>query len=81
MLGFLFALVGGGSFVVTGVRVLFDSSCDTVSFSGGSHVITTTCYEAGAYASGDFPGWLGGLGSIALGLVIIFLGFIFSVRR
>jgi hypothetical protein len=74
MIWFILSLLGGGSFVVTGLGVLFDSECDTVSF-GGSRAITATCYSAASGMSGDFPGWLAGLGMTIVGILIIRFGF------
>jgi hypothetical protein len=74
MIWFILSLLGGGSFVVTGLGVLFDSDCDTVSFGGG-RAITATCYSATSVMSGEFPGWVAGLGMTIVGLFILRIGF------
>jgi hypothetical protein len=71
---FLLGLFAGGSFLISGIGILFDSRCDTVSFSMSSRIVSTTCFEDGAYMVGSLPGWVGGLGSIIVGVVIILIG-------
>jgi hypothetical protein len=69
MLGILF----GGFSIITGLSVLFDSSCDSVSFGAGGHRILLTCYEAGM-SGGFMPGWLAGILAILLGVFSGFVG-------
>lgn len=72
MLWKLLAVVGGLTFFVNGFGVLTDDQCDSVSFSG-VRAVTVTCYS-GDY--GALPGWLGGLGMVAFGALMI----LFAVR-
>jgi hypothetical protein len=67
----ILSLVGGGTFVYNGLQVLSDPSCDTVSFGGG-RVVQVTCYETGAYMSGEFSGQIAGAGMILLGAILIY---------
>ena len=67
----LLALVGAGSFLVSGFSVLTDSTCQSVDFGGG-RVIQLTCRgdEFGAFSS-TAAGWLSITGGLIL-LSIIF---------
>lgn len=65
------ALIGATTFFVTGFGVLFDPNCVTAGFSGG-RAVTLTCHQD---SSGDMPGALAGLLSIAIGIGIISLAF------
>ena len=73
-------LIGGGSFIVNGFSVLTDPNCDTVGFGGG-RVVQTTCYQAGAGMSGEFPGTVAGLGMLAGGGLILYFAWRNFKRR
>ena len=67
----LVALIGATTFLVSGFNVLLDPNCLTAGFSGG-RAVTLTCHQD---SSGDMPGAVAGLLSIAIGIGIISLAF------
>jgi hypothetical protein len=71
MLWSILGLIGGSTFIVNGVSVLFDSKCHTVGFGGG-RVIQATCYPENSILQGEFPGPVAGLGMLAFGFLILY---------
>lgn len=80
MLWSLIGLIGGGTFIFNGFSILFDSSCDSVSFGGG-RVVRATCYQDGSGINGDFPGAVAGIGMLLIGAVILFFALRSFKRR
>lgn len=67
----ILAFLGGGSFIVNGIRVLFDSSCDRVGLGyQGARIFTATCYDSNSYIQEGVPRLVGGFGMILVGVVI-----------
>jgi hypothetical protein len=69
----LIGLLMGGYSVITGLSIVTDSNCNSVSFGGQGRQIILTCYTSGM-SGGQMPGILAGLLAIALGLTIIAFG-------
>lgn len=70
----LLALIVAGFAVVTGIRILADSDCSSVSFDGqGGRVAVANCY---ADSSGALPGGIAGGGLILIGILV----FLFILR-
>ena len=68
----IFFVVAGGLALLTGFRVLAETNCNSVSFDGkGGRVATVVC---SADDSGAVPAGLAGIGLIALGGGVVWLG-------
>ena len=70
MIWFLIAIVGAGTFVLSGISVLSDPFCQSVDFGGG-RVIQLTCRNDsfGAFSQVS-AGWLSILGGVVIILFI-----------
>lgn len=68
----LLGIVAAGFAVVSGVRILSEPSCESVSFgrAGGRRVSAVTCFSDG---SGALPANLAGIGLIVLALIVVAL--------
>jgi hypothetical protein len=69
----IFGLIGGGTFLVNGFKVLTDPNCASVDFSG-SRAVLATCYESAS--SGSISGNLAGSGMMLFGTLLV----VFSLR-
>lgn len=68
----IFFVVAGGLALLTGFRVLAEPNCNSVSFDGqGGRVASVVC---SADDSGAVPAGLAGIGLIALGGGVVWLG-------
>ena len=72
MLFRLLGLIGAGTFVVNGFKVITDPLCESVIFGAGGRVLKYSCVETASYSSGDVSGNLAGIGMIGIGLVLTF---------
>jgi len=63
----ILALIGGGTFLVNGFKVLTDPNCASVDFSGGRAVLAT-CYESASM--GTVSGNLAGIGMMMFGSLL-----------
>ncbi len=73
MLWAIIALIGGGTFLVNGFKVLTDPNCVSVDFSGGRAVLAT-CYDSANI--GTVSGNLAGMGMMFFGLILV----LFAIR-
>lgn len=66
----IFRIVFGLLILITGLVIMFDSNCNSLSFysGGGGRVIRYTCY---ANDEGAIPGWLGAGLFVAFALVLL----------
>lgn len=66
----ILALIGAGTFIVTGISVLSDPNCASASFTG-SRAVTITCYQDDfGDLTGNQAGWLALLIGLSLALLL-----------
>jgi hypothetical protein len=66
----ILALIGAGTFIVTGISVLSDPNCVSASFTG-SRAVTITCYQDDfGDLTGNQAGWLALLIGLSLALLL-----------
>lgn len=70
----IFSLVGAASAIITGINILADTNCVSVSFGGSRWVVNATCRND---QFGDFSSSTAGWGLVLLGILLIWI-FIYS---
>jgi len=77
----IIGLIGGASFVVSGISVLTDPDCATVVLKLRGRTVLATCYPEGSiYDTSGMPGLVDGLCMMIFGLIIIYISWI-NIKR